>query len=39
MKAQERGGFQNDRGTDQPVRAHEERAHAGNEAISDAEIG
>jgi hypothetical protein len=28
MEAQERGGFQDDGGTDQPARAHEQRAHA-----------
>ena len=39
MEAQERGGFQNDGGTDHPARAHEQRAHAGDEAISEAEVG
>ena len=39
MEAQERGGFQDDGGTDQPARAHEQRAHAGDEAISEAEVG
>ena len=38
MKAQERCGFQDDRGTDQPARAHEEHTHAGDDAISEAEI-
>jgi hypothetical protein len=38
MKAQERGGLQNDRGTDQPPRMHEERTDASSDAISDAEI-
>ena len=39
MEPQERRGFQDDRGTDQPARAHEERTHAGDDAISEAEIG
>ena len=39
MEAQERGGFQDDGGTDQPARAHEQRAHAGDEAFSEAEVG
>ena len=39
MEAQERGGFEDDRGTDQPARAHEQRTHAGDDAISEAEIG
>ena len=39
MEAQERGGFQDDRGTDQPARAHEERARTGDHAISEAEVG
>src|SRR5712692_785193 len=37
--AQERGGFQHDRGTDQPARAHDERTQAGDDAISQAETG
>jgi len=39
MEAQERGGFQNDRGTDQSARAHEERTHAGDHAINEEEMG
>jgi len=39
MEAQERGGFQNDRGTGQPTRAHEERTHAGDHAFSEVEMG
>ena len=39
MEAQERGGFQDDGGPDQPARADEQRAHAGDEAISEAEVG
>ena len=39
MEAEERGGFQDDGGTDQPARAHEQRAHAGDEAISETEVG
>jgi len=37
MQAQQCSGFQDNRGTDQP-RAHEERTHAGNDAIDEAEI-
>jgi hypothetical protein len=39
MEPQERRGLQDDRETDQPARAHEERTPAGDDAISDAEIG
>jgi hypothetical protein len=39
MEAQERGGLQDDGGTDQPARAYEQRAHAGDEAISESEVG
>ena len=39
MKAQERCGFEDDCGTDQPARAHEERAHAGDQAIGATQIG
>jgi hypothetical protein len=39
MEAQERGGFQDDGGTDQPARAHEQRAHGGDHPISEAEVG
>jgi hypothetical protein len=39
MEPQESGRFQDDRGTGQPARAHEERTHAGDDAISAAEIG
>jgi hypothetical protein len=38
MKAQERGGLQDDRGTDQPIRAHDECTHASNDAGREAEI-
>src|SRR5499427_3734777 len=38
MKAQERGRLQDNRGTDQPARAHDERTHASNDAVRDAEI-
>jgi hypothetical protein len=38
MEAQERRGFEDDRGTDQPARAHEQRADAGDDAISEAQI-
>jgi hypothetical protein len=38
MEAQQRGGFQNDRGTNQPARAYEERTDADDQAISEAEI-
>ena len=37
--AQERGGFQDDGGTDQPARANEQGAHVGDEAVSEAEVG
>ena len=39
MEAQERGGFQNDGGPDQPARAHQQRAYAGDHAITEAEVG
>jgi len=39
METQERGGFQDDRGTDQPARAHEERTEPGDHAVGEAEIG
>jgi hypothetical protein len=39
MEPQKCRGFQDDRGTDQPARAHKERTHAGDDAISEAEIG
>jgi hypothetical protein len=39
MEAQERGGFQDDGGTDQPARAHEQRTHAGDHPISETEVG
>jgi hypothetical protein len=38
MEAQERGGFQDNCRTDQAPRAHEERTHTGNDAISKAEV-
>ena len=39
MEAQQRGGFHDNGGTDQSSRAHEQRTHAGNHAISEAEAG
>ena len=39
MKAQQRGGFEHNRGTNQPARAHEERAQAGDHAIRGTETG
>jgi hypothetical protein len=39
MEAQQRRGFQDDGGTDQPARAHEERARTSDHAISEAEVG
>jgi hypothetical protein len=39
MKAQQRGGSQNDRGTNQPVGAYEEPTDAGNQAIREAKVG
>ena len=39
MKTQERCRFEHDRGTDQSARAHEERTHAGDHAVREAEIG
>ena len=39
MKAQQRCGFEDDRGTNPPARAHDERTQAGDHAISEAEIG
>ena len=39
MEAQERGGFQDDGGTDQPARAHQDRTYAGDHTVSEAEIG
>jgi hypothetical protein len=38
MEAQERRGLEDDAGTNQPPRTHEERADAGDETISEAEI-
>src|SRR5262249_45210979 len=38
MKAQERGRLHGNRGTNQPVRAHEERTHASHDAIAETEI-
>ena len=38
MKAQERGGPQNNGTTYQPARTYEERTHAGDDAIREAEI-
>ena len=39
MEPQEGGGSQDNCGPDEPARAHEERTHAGDEAISDVEVG
>ena len=39
MKAQERRGFEHDRGADQPARAYEKRTHAGDRAIGETETG
>ena len=39
MEPQERGGFQDDRGTDQPARAHEEPTYSSDDAIRETEIG
>jgi hypothetical protein len=38
MKAEERGGLQDNRGTDQPAWAHEEHTHSSDDAIREAEI-
>jgi len=38
MEAQERLEFQDDGGTDQPARAHEQRTDAGDHPISEAEV-
>jgi hypothetical protein len=38
MKAQERGGLQDNCGTDQPALAHEECTHANDDGIREAEI-
>ena len=39
MEAQERRGLEDDGGTNQPPRTHEERANAGDDTISDGEMG
>jgi hypothetical protein len=39
MNAQPRGGFEDDRGSVQPARAHETRTHADDQAFREAEIG
>src|SRR5262249_57994972 len=39
MKAKERGGLQDDRGTDQPVRPQEERTHASDDATGRRRLG
>jgi hypothetical protein len=39
MKAQERWGFEDDRGTDYATRADEEHTQAGDHAIRQAEFG
>jgi hypothetical protein len=33
MQVQQRAGFEDDRGTNQPARSHEDRAQAGDDAI------
>jgi hypothetical protein len=38
MKAEERGGLHDNRGTDQPAGVDEERTHASDDPICDAEI-
>ena len=35
MEAQKRGGFQDDRNTDQPARPHEQRTEARDHAVSE----
>ena len=37
MEAQERGGLQDDRDTNQPGRAHKQRTDAGDQAIAEPE--
>ena len=39
MKAQQRGGFEDDRGADHPAGSHEKATEAGDHAIRPAEIG
>jgi hypothetical protein len=39
MEAQECRRFQDDGGPDQPVRAYEQRAHAGDHPITETEVG
>jgi hypothetical protein len=39
MEAQERGGFQDDRGTDEPARAHEEGTQSSDDTIRETEMG
>jgi hypothetical protein len=39
MRVQQSGWFEDDRGTDQPARAHEDRTQAGDHAIGGTEIG
>jgi hypothetical protein len=39
MKAEERGGLEDDRGTDQPAGAHEKRTQSDDCAIGEAEVG
>ncbi len=39
MKGQQRRRFEDDRRTDQPARAHEDRTQAGDHAIRGTEIG
>jgi hypothetical protein len=38
MNSEQRGGLQDNHGTDQPARPHEERTHVGDDAICEAEI-
>ena len=39
MQAQQRGRFEDNRGTDQPARADEDRTQTGDHAIGRTEIG
>jgi hypothetical protein len=38
MQAEQGGGFENDRGSDQPARPHQQRTHAGEQSIRKTEI-
>ena len=39
MKVQQRGRFEDDRGTDQPARADEDRTQTGDDTIGGTQIG